>query len=103
MTIHIDPNADIIQQLNDLFPILSVKEVNVVVSEEQLKAVKSNIHCAAYWAIKDMPSDSFAVRIGAVQFNLTTSQRIGTDPIHLTTPPTSTRPDAASGEGHTDK
>ena len=90
MTIHIDPNADIIQQLNDLFPILSVKEVNVVVSEEQLKAVKGNIHCATYWTNKDMPSDYFSVRIGAVQFNLTTH-------------PISTRPDAASIVSHTHK
>ena len=90
MTIHIDPTADIIQQLNDLHLILAVKEVNVVVSQEQLDAVKSHIHGSAYWGAKDIPSDVFPIRIGAVQFI-------------LTTPPTSTRPDAASSEGHTDK
>jgi len=90
MTIHIDPTADIIQQLNDLHLILAVKEVNVVVSQEQLDAVKSHIHRSAYCGAKDIPSNIFPIRIGAVQFN-------------LTTPPTSTRPDVASSEGHTDK
>lgn len=90
MVIYIDPTADIIQQLNDLNLILAVKEVNVVVSQEQLEAVKSNIHGSSYGGAKDIPSNIFPIRIGAVQFN-------------LTTPPTSTRPDVASSEGHTDK
>lgn len=74
MTIHIDPNADIIQQLKDLSEILSVKEVIVSVSEKQLEIAKENISCPFYWADKGMVN-SYVVHIGAVSFYLTTSQQ----------------------------
>ena len=124
MTIHIDPNADIIQQLNDLSAILSVDEVNISVSDEQMKEVKKFI-------VKVIGSEVninnvHYIHLNSVRFNLSTSQQIGIDPIHLTTsqqfngerigfikndeagkcfttPPISTLPDAASSEGHTDK
>jgi hypothetical protein len=69
--IHIHPDADIIDQINQLMLILSIKDVKIKVSKKQLEDIKNHVHGMASFS-SSAPSEDFIVRVGAVNFNVIT-------------------------------
>ena len=77
MTIHIDPNADIIQQLKDLSEIITTRNVTVMVADSQYRQVEAKI---TGWIYRKLPN--FIIKSGTEELEINIIQ--GNFIYHLT-------------------